>query len=156
MSPHGKAHLRLYSFACNLDLFGIERQASPADAGRPSGLSRAPVPVNMDEAPRAAVIGENEGRGMPDMAARVSPEADTSASSQGTLAPQQVIAKTVSEASANMQERSAEPSGGVQNRARSSQPSLIPKGQRGPHSAVNGSLQSHRVDSAAATPEKQG
>ena len=127
-----------------------------ADAGRPSGLSRGPIPVNQEEAPRAAIIGENEGQGMPDMAARIFPEADTSASPQGALAPQQVIAKTVSEASASMQERAADPTGGAQSGARSSQPSLIPNGQRAPHSAVNGSVQSHRVDSATATPEKQG
>lgn len=127
-----------------------------ADAGRPSSLSKGPIPVNLDEAPRAAVIGENEGRGMPDMAEGVPSATEASALSQGTLAPQQVIAKTVGEASASMQEQSAEPREGLQNNARSSQPSLIPNGQRGQGAAVNGRLQSHRVDITSPTPEKQG
>ena len=101
-------------------------------------------------------MGENEGRGMPDMARRVPSEAAPSASSHGTLTPQQVIGKTVSEATVSMQEQSAEANeGGVQGRARSSQPSLIPNGQRGHSSAANGRLQSHRVDSSTPTPKKQ-
>ncbi len=93
---------------------------------------------------------------MPDMAEAVPSAADTPASSQGTLAPQQVIAETVSEASASMQQQSAEPRAALQSNARSSQPSLIPNGQRGQGAALNGRLQSHRVDSTSPTPEKQG
>ena len=119
-------------------------------------MSKGPIPVNAEEAPRAAVIGENEGRGMPDMAGSVPSAADASASAQGTLTPQQVIAGTVDEASASMQEQSAEPREALQSNARSGQPSLIPNGQRVQGSGANGRLQSHRVDITAPTPEKQG
>lgn len=108
--------------------------------------------MSVDEAPRAAVVGENEGRGMPDMAVGVTSAAETPASAQGALAPQQVIAKTVNEASASMQQQSAEPREALQNSAGNSQPSLIPNGQRDQRSALNGRLQSHRVDSTDPTP----
>ena len=112
--------------------------------------------MSLGAAPQAAVIGENEGQDMPEMGEGVAPEADPLASSQGTLAPQQVIAKTVTEATASMQEQSAAAGDGrLQTGARSSQPSLIPNSQRGHTSAMNGGLRSHRVDSTTATPEKQ-
>jgi len=123
------------------------RQLCSADSARPSGLSKGPIPVPEDEAPRAAVIGENEGRGMPDMAGEVPSEAEPSASSHGTLTPQQVIAATVREASASMQEQVAKQNDDVQHdRARSNQPSLLPNGLRGNGSAVNGGLESRRID----------
>ena len=123
------------------------QQLCSADSDRPSGLSKGPIPVAEDEAPRAAVIGRNEGRGMPDMAGEVPSEADPSASSCGKLTPQQVIAATVNEASASMRAQVAEQKDDVQHdRARSSQPSLLLNGQRGSGSAVSGGLDSRRVD----------
>lgn len=129
----------------------LQQKLFPADAGRPSGLSKGPIPVNLDEAPRAAVIGENEGRGMPDMDGAVPSEAAPSTSSQGTLAPQQVIAQTVRETSASMQAQSAEPGGGLQTGARSSQPSLLPNGQRRHAPGVNGRLEPPTADGTTAT-----
>ena len=90
---------------------------------------------------------------MPDMDGAVPSEADPLTSSQGTLAPQQVIARTVREAGASMQAQSAEARGGLQSGASSSQPSLLPNGQRGHASGMNGRLQAPGVHSTTGTPE---
>ena len=127
----------------------------PADDGRLSSHSaKGPVPVDLGEAPRAAVIGENAGQDMPDM--RVPADAPPSASSSGgVLTPRQVIAATVVEASASMREQSLQQNGSqMGSRARSSQPSLIPNGKHGGAQALSESLQSHRVGSPLATPQK--
>ena len=129
----------------------------PVDDGRLSSHSaKGPVPVDLGEAPRAAVIGENTGRDMPDM--RVPADAPPSASSSGgVLMPRQVIAATIAEASASMQEQSSQQNGAqIGSRARSSQPSLIPNGKHGGAQVLRESLQSHRVGSPLIAPQKAG
>lgn len=127
---------------------------SADDARLSSHSATGPVPVDLGDAPRAAVIGENAGRDMPDM--RIPADAPPSASSSGgVLTPRQVIAATVVEASASMQQQSSQQNGSqMGSRAHNSQPSLIPNGKHGGAQALSESLHSHRVGSPLTTPQK--